>query len=94
MSEEKPTYWNGEPCKARKISAIVTDDVSFPLYWARREDLVGERIDLVEVEYSTETFYLDDRDGHGWYKVTRGRGSPRFGHREVTINHESIEFRY
>ena len=29
------TRWNGEPCTARQITAIVADTHDFPQYWAR-----------------------------------------------------------
>lgn len=56
MAEQ--TYWNGEPCKARKVTVEVAGDPERPRYWAR--GLVGTRRDAVEVEYGSETFYLDD----------------------------------
>ncbi|MFF7901208.1 hypothetical protein ACFZCV_20785 [Streptomyces sp. NPDC007920] len=82
------TRWNGEPCKARRITAVVTDDARFPLYCAR--DLVGTRRSVVEVEYGGETFYLDDEDGSGWNKVTHG-GSPRWAHSSITIAPDTIQ---
>jgi len=81
------TRWNGEPCIARRITAIVADSVFFSGYWAR--DLVGTRRDAVEVTYSNATFYLDDEDGSGWAKVTSG-GSPRSGHLSLYIDPDSI----
>lgn len=52
------TYWNGEPCEARRVTVVVADDGRFPAYWARH--LVGQRRDAVEVTYAGSTFYLDD----------------------------------
>ena len=77
----RETFWNGEPCQAAKVVMIVEDDATFPNYWAR--NLVGEQIDAVEVTYNGQTFYLDDRDGRGWSKVTQGGGSPGVGHKSV-----------
>ncbi|MFF7142291.1 hypothetical protein ACFZB5_13715 [Streptomyces nodosus] len=82
------TRWNGEPCQARRITALVADDARFPAYWARH--LAGTRRHLVEVEYGGETFYLDDEDGSGWHKVTHG-GSPRWAHSNITIKPDSIQ---
>lgn len=82
--------WNGEPCKARRVTAIVTDDGSFPQYWARH--LVGVRREAVEVEYGDQVFYLDNEDGSGWNKVARG-GSPNDGHRSITVDPDSIHLR-
>lgn len=56
MSEA--TFWNGDPCEARKVTVEVADDVVFPLYWAR--PFVGTRRKAVEVTYDGSTFYLDD----------------------------------
>lgn len=91
MTEQ--TYWNGEPTPARKISAIVIDKGFFPLYWAKVDGLVGQRINIVEVIYGNRTFYLDDRNGSGWAKVTTGFGSPRWGHRSVDVDAFSIQNR-
>lgn len=84
------TQWNGEPCTARRVTAIVADDGFFPMYWARH--LVGTRRKAVEVEYGGETFYLDDEDGSGWNKVTHG-GSPHWAHSSLTIEPGSVESR-
>lgn len=81
------TRWNGEPCQARRITAIVADTDVFPEYWAR--PLAGTRRDIVEVTYGEQTFYLDDENGAGWAKVTSG-GSPRYGHRNIKIEPDSI----
>lgn len=82
------TQWNGEPCAARRITAIVADNDAFPGYWARH--LVGTRRDVVEVTYGGSTFYLDDEVGEGWHKVTHG-GSPRWAHSNITIQPDSIQ---
>lgn len=81
------TYWNGEPTTANKGTAVVADG-PFPLYWAR--DLIGQRIAVVEVTYGSDTFYLDNRDGSGWAKLTTGYGSPNYGHREVDVERGSF----
>lgn len=83
------TKWNGEPCAARQITAIVAD-AAFPLYWAR--PFVGRRRNIVEVTYGGETFYLDDEAGEGWHKVTHG-GSPWHSHSNITIEPGSIQAR-
>jgi hypothetical protein len=77
------TYWNGEPAQAVRGLAVVADVPEMPLHWAK--DLVGQRIPVVLMDYNSQRFYLDDRDGSGWRKVTAGRGSPRFGHGEIRI---------
>lgn len=85
---ETPTYWNGERLDppALKGRAVVADSTFFPRYWAREDGLIGQEIAVVRVNYGGATFYLDDRDGSGWAKVTEGRGSPRWGHREIEVS--------
>lgn len=72
---------------------MVADSPEFPQYWAR--GLVGQRIAVVEVElggvnYGGGVFYLDDRDGSGWAKVTEGHGSPRYSHANLSIEDDSF----
>ncbi|WP_033189314.1 hypothetical protein [Rhodococcoides fascians] len=77
------TYWNGEETPAWRGTAVVAPAPQFPEYWA--QDLVGERIDVVQVHYAGQTSYLDNRAGQGWRKVTEGHGGPRFPHANVSI---------
>lgn len=56
--ERAETFWNGEPCEARKVRVIVADNPTARLYWAR--GFVGQERDAVEVTYAGQTFYLDD----------------------------------
>ncbi|MFI8535391.1 hypothetical protein ACIGMX_34740 [Streptomyces aquilus] len=83
------TRWNGEPCHARRITAIVADAPEFPAYWARH--LVGTRRPIVEVTYADSTFYLDDEDGTAWRKVTIHHGSPSRSHSNISIDPTSIQ---
>lgn len=76
------TRWNGEPCRAERVTVTVADDPAFPGYWAR--DLVGTRRRAVRVDYGGQTFYLDDEDGSGWAKVTSG-GGPWSPHRSLAV---------
>ncbi|MFR0354129.1 hypothetical protein [Streptomyces sediminimaris] len=84
------TRWNGEPCTALRLTAIVADIDAFPQYWARH--LVGTRRNVVRVEYGGETFYLDDEDGSGWNKLTHG-GSPHWAHSNIVIDPDSVQLR-
>ena len=89
-------YWNGLPTTATRGTAVVADAPEFPQYWARTEGIVGQRIRVVMVNldgvnYGGGTTYLDDRDGSGWAKVTRGHGSPRYGHSNVSIEDDTFE---
>lgn len=85
----KQAYWNGLPTTARTGTAVVADDPRFPRYWARTEGIVGQRIQVIEVNldgvnHDGGVSYLDDRHGEGSAKVFGG-GSPRVGHRDVAI---------
>lgn len=74
------TFWNGQECAAEQCEVIVGKALR-PTWWCA--GLKGTRRKAVEVRYGGETFYLDDEDESGWYKVTEGHGSPRFSHRSL-----------
>jgi hypothetical protein len=78
------TYWNGEPCEARRVVVKVGDTGRFPKAWYR--ELVGQERNAVEVTYAGQTFYLDDANGLGWAKVTIYQGSPSRGHGSLEID--------
>lgn len=71
------TYWNGEPCKARCVRVIV-GTAAKPTFW--HAGLEGTVRNAVEVTYGNQKFLLDNEDGQGWIKVTKGRGSPVYAH--------------
>lgn len=85
------TQWNGEPCTATRVMAVVADSGRFPEYWAR--DLVGTGRKAVRVEYGGRTFYLDDEDGSGWHKVTHG-GGPGSAHRSLDVEPGTVTPRF
>lgn len=74
------TYWNGEPCEARKVTLVVADTPQFSRYWARV--FVGTTRNAVEVTYNGETFFIDD-DYHDpeplppEYEKVLGKPTPR-----------------
>lgn len=82
------TAWNGEPCIATRVTAIVADTGFFPGYWAR--EYVGTRRKAVCVQYAGRTFYIDDEDGSGWHKVTHG-GGPGSSHKDLDVEAGSAE---
>lgn len=82
VNGQEYTRWNYQPALAMKCRVIVGNAGTFPEYWAK--DLVGQEIDAVEVSYNRKQFYLDNRDGSGWYKVTNG-GGPDLPHRDLDI---------
>ena len=84
------TFWNGEAASAIRGTAVVALTPNMPLHWAHAEGIVGQRIDVVRVDYCQHVTYLDNRTGKGWLKVTKGYGSPRYGHAEVRIEPDSF----
>lgn len=93
LEGDMPTYWNGEPCEARRVMVRIPEDASFPNAWWKDwegHDLTGEVVRAVEVTYGGETFFLADEVGSAWSKVTLGRGSPRFGHRSLPDDCEVV----
>lgn len=92
------TYWNGIRTTARRGTAVIAEAPKFPAYWAKH--LVGERIAVVEVVPATVRnglamtevpFYMDDRDGSAWRKVTEGMGMAAYGHRAFEVEPGSFE---
>lgn len=64
--------------------AVVADAPQFDAYWAR--PFIGQERPAVEVIYDGRTFYLDDEGDKGWRKVTFGGGSPRVGHKNLSVS--------
>jgi hypothetical protein len=81
-SSVEQTYWNCVPAPARKVRVIVGKS-DLPTWWCA--DLEGQEREAVEVHGDGEVFYLDNEDGSGWGKVTRGFGSPAYGHAELPV---------
>lgn len=87
------TFWNFEPTPARKVRVIVGPCLR-PTYW--HNGLEGTEREAVEVNYHGEIFYLDNEGGpswpagEGWDKVTKGRGSPDWGHSEIPVREVKV----
>lgn len=77
-----PTFWNGEPCRA-KVVTVVVGKAPRETWWCAK--LEGQQRQAVEVEYAGQKFYLDNEDGSGWWKVTQGHGSPFVGHSSIPV---------
>lgn len=89
-------YWNGIPITAVRGSAVVAASPEFPLYWARTEGIIGQRIPVVMVNLDGANYgggidYLDNRDEEGWRKIAYGKGSPRYRHKNLSIEDGSFE---
>ena len=81
---DEQTYWNGEPAECKRVTVIVGHAPAE--MWCA--GLAGTRRKAVRVEAEREPFYLDDEDGSGWRKVTEGRGSHRWPHNSLVVEHE------
>lgn len=89
-------YWNGIPVESARGTAVVADSPAFPEFWAKREGIIGQRIPVVMVNldganYGGGITYLDNRNEQGWQKVAYGKGSPRYGHKDLDIEPGSFE---
>jgi hypothetical protein len=78
-------HWNGEPCTGRRLEVIVPEwrEGDPPHAWWKPYQ--GDTRKAVLVEYYDQRHLLDDEDGSGWFKVTEGHGSPRWGHRDLPL---------
>ena len=83
-AEEARTFWNYEPTPARIVRVIVGPP-PVKTWWCA--DLEGTEREAVEVSYpGGEPFYLDNENGQGWAKVTKGRGGPDWGHSSLPVS--------
>lgn len=76
------TFWNGQPCQARRVVVEVGPSPR-PTWWCAT--LEGHKREAVEVVCHEGKFYLDNEDGSGWLKVTEGHGSPEIAHSELPV---------
>jgi len=77
------TYWNGEPCKAKRVEVTVANPHDLAKYWAR--DLVGKRWPAVAIIYQSKMFFIDNENDDGWTKITLGFGHPMFQHKGIWV---------
>jgi hypothetical protein len=83
------TFWSGEPANWARGTGVIASDIPAARTWPARTK--GERIPVVRVFYAGEHFDLDNDKDRAWLKVTAGHGSPRFGHRSVTLEVQTLE---
>lgn len=76
----EPTFWNYEPCEAWR-QKIKVGKAERPTFWYANLD--GTTREAVGVNYHGHVFYLDNEDGSGWAKVTKGRGGPDWPHNSL-----------
>ena len=79
------TFWNGEKRTCKQVMVIV--GAAEPGWWCA--GMEGHVRKAVRVGDPGQTpFYLDNEDGSGWLKVTKGMGSPAIGHRSLPVKSE------
>lgn len=78
--------WNGEPCQAEVGTAIVGKSPR-PTWWCA--GMEGRRRKCVRVCYQGETFYLDDEDWSGSFKIFVAGGDPFTGHKSLPVDDET-----
>ena len=80
------TYWNNQPCKARIVRVIIAKAERPTFWYASLEGMEREAVEISEANQAGEQpFYLDNADGSGWLKVTKGKGSMMYGHRNLAV---------
>jgi len=84
------TYWNGEPYPATKVRGIVGKPDKPTWWFAGLEGTERDAVRVGELDGKgyNAPFYLDNENGDGWKKVTKGFGGPHFGHSSLRIERE------
>ncbi len=77
----KKAYWNGEYTAVITCVLYEVTRSSNPNHWQNM--FVGNIRQAVKINYSGQTWYIDNEHGDGYYKVTKGQGSPWCGHKSV-----------
>jgi len=93
--KDEKTYWNGEETPCRRVMVVVGKPEK-PTWWCA--ELEGTIREAVEISYTrpvrvfgnpdaseTGKFYIDNENGSGWLKVTRGFGGPEWGHKSLPV---------
>ena len=73
-------YWNGEPAQFVGVVYEVPEP-EIKTWWLAM--FIGQRRQGIQVNYGSQVFVIDNEHGDGYYKVTRGMGSPRIGHKST-----------
>ena len=82
-------FWNGEPCKARFLNIeILPTECQNMAWWKPFE---GTTRQVIEVKSWGEPFLIDNEDGLGYSKITKGGGSFQHGSRHFDgVNHRVV----
>lgn len=73
-------YWNGEPATFKGVTYEVTKPAT-ETWW--QSQYIGQRRQGIEITYEGATWIIDNQNGDGFFKVTRGMGSPRCPHKSI-----------
>lgn len=76
-------FWNGENT-ATFTACIVKPKLNAekPMYW--HNVFAGQERQAIEITYGGETWVIDNENGDGYVKVTKGMGSPSYGHKSYS----------
>lgn len=96
MSDKKmhDGFWNGEPAKFRVVNIVVGQEPKqnrdhFEKHYPGQKrymwfvPFIGQTFQAIEITYQGEIWYIDNSNGTGLYKVTKGMGSPSCGHASI-----------
>jgi hypothetical protein len=78
------TYWNGEPCRAERVTVIVGKPLRSTWWCAPLE---GKEHPAIKITQGDESFYIAD-DERGWQKITEGKGSFMYSHSSLPVERE------
>lgn len=83
--EGPKTFWNYMGVNAVRVNVVVASSIPDGWWCAGLENTVRR---AVRITTDASTFYIDDEDGFGWHKVTKGMGSARLPHRSLPVSRE------
>lgn len=75
-------FWNGEPTATFVGVTYEVTEPEKPTWWSKQ--FVGQRRQGIQITYEGHTWIIDNEHGDGYYKVTKGEGSPWCSHKSVS----------
>jgi hypothetical protein len=83
-------YWNGEPTATFTACIIKPkENTEKPMYWYNV--FSGKERQAIEITYAGQTWIIDNNVGDGYLKVTKGQGSPSYGHKSLD-NYDFVRY--
>jgi hypothetical protein len=73
-------YWNNEEVSISGVNYLVTQSGT-PLHWQNLH--VGSTRQGIKIQYCGTSFVIDNENGDGYRKITKGRGSLQYSHKSV-----------